>query len=127
VDADVDNNSAVVGVVVAAVDGVSAASRAFDRTDRVIKGGSFGGFAGEDFPDGPGMCSCSGSGGFVAPLGETAWELPRPPNEPRDPDSRLEKLLLRRCVPEDLLDVDDCDHRFKFPTPSLTSCLLSGR
>ena len=53
--------------------------------------------------------------------------LVKPPKAPNDPDSLFEKLPLRLCVAEDLLETVDCDHRFKLPTPSLTPCALSGR
>lgn len=61
------------------------------------------------------------------PMGEEDCGLVNPPKEPKDPDNRFEKLFRLLWVVDDLLDTVDCDHRFRFPTPSRTPWLLSGR
>lgn len=46
---------------------------------------------------------------------------------PEDDPSALEELFDLTCAVEPLLEVVDCDQRFRFPTPSLTLPRLSDR
>lgn len=118
-------------MIVATVEGVSAASTACESDVRVTMGGRTGGgwigcrlFAG---PSGPGLGGGRAFGPSLA-FGEgDCCALPKPPKEPNDPDNLLEKLFLLLCVEDDLLETVDCDQRFKFPMPSLTPCPLSDR
>lgn len=60
-------------------------------------------------------------------LGEDECGWVKVPKEPKEPDNRFEKLPFLFCVADELLDTVDCDHLFRFPTPSRTPLLLSGR
>ena len=86
----------------------------------LFKGTVFDGSSGLVLAEGPDL---------LAPfaLGEDESGWPKVPKEPKEPDNRFEKLPLRLCVADELLDTVDCDHRFRFPTPSFTPILLSGR
>ena len=125
------SKSAVAGVMVAIVDGVSAASTACESDVNVTIGGRIGGgWPGGVFLKGPsGLPFGEGRPlGIPFALGDgDCCALPRPPKDPKDSESRLEKLLLLLCVEEDLLETVDWDHRFRFPTPSRTPLPLSER
>lgn len=121
---------AVAGVAAPMVDGESASSTACDNEDSATIGGSTGGGL-SGMGDIAGRPAGVDRGGDLAlvlyfEFGELPWGLPNPVNEPKEPDSRFEKLLLLLFVAEVLLDAVDCDQRFKLPTPSLSPCLLSG-
>lgn len=117
-------------MVVVTVDGESAESTAFDKDERVAMGGKAGGgyFGGDMLCGLGGLC-----GGEICPLiWSLAWEeavcgLPNPLKEPKEPDNRFEKLPLLFAFADDMLEAVDWDQRFRFPSPSLFPCLLSGR
>ena len=117
----------------AAVEGESSSLVMIVRGGRVINGGS----AVEDATPGgvfrvcllgllPGEICC-----FVNTFRDLGdWEAVRPVKELIDPEppklNLLERLLLLLCPADDLLDVVDWDHRFRFPTPSLIPVILLG-
>ena len=104
--------SAVTGVTVAAVDGESAASTAWDSELSVTIGGRTGSlFTG-------GLARLGASGGLFfgeearpllvkAAFGDGICRSPKPLKEPKDPDNVFEKLLLLLCEAEPLLDAVD--------------------
>lgn len=88
--------SAVAGVADATVDGESAASTAWDRDDSVMIGGKVGGgFEGDDIFSDAGGLFCGDGRPRVekGALGDGVWPPAKPPKEPKDPESLLEKLL----------------------------------
>lgn len=115
--------------MVATVDGDSAASMALDKAGRVTIGGELSavGAGGSALRAPRGLLA----GGVLDLTKTTLWgggdcELAKPLKVPNDPDSLLEKLFRLLLVAEDLLELVDCDHRFRFPTPSLIPVTLSG-
>ena len=120
------SKSAVAGVTVATVDGESAASTAWDNEDKVTMGGRLDVVgAGGDALRAP----CGVPPGDVLDFARTIlWgggdcELVKRPKEPNDP---VEKLFRLFWVAEVLLELVDCDHRFRLPMPSLIPVTLSG-
>ena len=119
------------GVADVAVEGESAASTAWESEVKVTIGGKIG----SELAGGFAVLGRSGGPLFVgdrpllmiAALGDGLWRSPNPLKEPKDPDSLFEKLFLLLCEAEPLLDTVDCDHRFRFPTPSRKPFPLSGR
>lgn len=105
------SKSAVAGVIVAIVDGVSAASTAWERDFSVTIGGrTGGGWLGGLFLAGPSGLPLGEGRPVCIPfaLGDgDCCALPKPPNDPKDPDNRLEKLFLLLWVDDDLLETVD--------------------
>ena len=121
------SKSVVVGVTVAIVDGESAASTAWDNEGKVTIGGRLDVVgAGRGALRAP----CGLPPGDVLVFARTIlWgggdcELVKPPKGPNGP---VEKLFRLFCVAEVLLELVDCDHRFRLPMPSLIPATLSGR
>ena len=91
------------------VDGESAASTAWDNDDSVTMGGRIGGgFEGGDFFAKVEGLFCGDRRPLVAKgaLGDGVCPPAKPPKEPKDPESLLEKLLRRFCA-EFLLEAVD--------------------
>ena len=103
--------SAVAGVTVAAVDGESAASTAWDKDDSVMIGGRLGGgFEGGGILATTGGLFCGDGDGRPlvenVALGDGVCPPAKLPKDPKDPESLLEKLL-RLLWAEFLLEAVD--------------------